>query len=344
MRLHHLGTWMAVAAATALALGSTGCVVEDEPAGDLGLDEADGLQIEDDPDPGYLAAPSCPPRIHRYPLVNAYNNGYDASWNTFTCTGHLGNSDFIAGQHLGNDIFAPRGTPVVVAKAGRVINAGYTSIGGNRVSIVDECGWVTYYAHLDSIASGMVVGAQVPTGALVGTLGDTGSAQGTAPHLHFSVYPEGNYNGGVDPFPLLKKYLPTACGSTYRSHMNGKCIDVPSANFVAGQRVKMWDCNGSGAQRWRRVGNVHRTGGDMVGGLCMDVAGGNPANLTPIQLWHCNGATPQAFQYVNKELRSVLAPGKCVDIAGWNSANGAELILWPCTGAANQRWDYINPI
>lgn len=121
---------------------------------------------------------------------------------------------------------------------------------------------------------------------------------------------------------------------SFVSRMNGKCIDVPFSNFVDGQRLHMWTCNGTGAQRWQEVGGTLR-----AGGLCMDVAGGNPADGTPIQLAHCSGHVAQQFRYTGAgDLVSVLA-NKCVDIAGWDPDNGASLIIWPCHGGANQKWD-----
>ena len=32
------------------------------------------------------------------------------------------------------------------------------------------------------------------------------------------------------------------------SSWNGKCIDVPGSRFEDGNRLQMWDCNGTGAQ------------------------------------------------------------------------------------------------
>jgi hypothetical protein len=49
-----------------------------------------------------------------------------------------------------------------------------------------------------------------PLAGCFGALGDTGSARGTAPHLHFFVFP-GNDNAGIDPFPLLSRVEAGAC-------------------------------------------------------------------------------------------------------------------------------------
>lgn len=165
---------------------------------------------------------ACGASLARYPVAGPHNGGYDEAATTFSCGSSRDNSDYYRGAgdanhangHLGNDIFGQRGTPIVAAQSGIVVEASFTSIGGNNVVIRDDCGWSQYYAHLDSIDRGNIaVGRRVAAGSPVGTLGDTGQARGTAPHLHFSVYPNGNYDAGIDPFPLLDSVAETACGA-----------------------------------------------------------------------------------------------------------------------------------
>jgi murein DD-endopeptidase MepM/ murein hydrolase activator NlpD len=47
---------------------------------------------------------------------------------------------------------------------------------------------VRYYgSHLISIADGIAPGVNVLAGELLGKVGSSGSARGTAPHLHFGI-------------------------------------------------------------------------------------------------------------------------------------------------------------
>jgi hypothetical protein len=129
-------------------------------------------------------AVTCDPAIERYPIAAPHNGGYDRAWNNFTCAPHPGgspdNSDY-GGDHHGNNLFAPRGSPIVAVRAGRVTRAGDVSpTSGLRVTIEDACGWSYYAGHLDSIAPGIAVGVRVTAGQVIGTLGDTGT-RGTAP-------------------------------------------------------------------------------------------------------------------------------------------------------------------
>ena len=109
--------------------------------------------------------------------------------------------------HEGQDIFAPKGTPVYSATSGFVYNVGENNLGGQTVSVIGDGGRVYYYAHLDSYAPGIAVGDLVTRQTLLGYVGTTGNAQGTPPHLHFGVYTS---SGAINPLPLLVDRAQTA--------------------------------------------------------------------------------------------------------------------------------------
>ncbi len=170
---------------------------------------------------------SCGAGLLHYPVAGPHNGGYDKNALSYTCAPHPGsspdNSDFLGGDHYGNDIFAAKGTPVVSPVNGTVIKAGWNTVGGLRVTVQDGCGWSYYHAHLDSIVGGIAVGTPVKAGQHIGNVGNTGNASGTSPHLHFSVYP-GVYESGIDPFPLLQAVDSTACGQQCKPHCEGSKI------------------------------------------------------------------------------------------------------------------------
>ena len=103
-------------------------------------------------------------------------------------------------RHEGQDIFAPKGTPVFSATSGFVYNIGENSLGGQTVSVIGAGGRVYYYAHLDAYAPGLEEGDRVSTRTVLGYVGSTGNAQGTPPHLHFGIY---TASGAINPLPLL---------------------------------------------------------------------------------------------------------------------------------------------
>ena len=88
-----------------------------------------------------------------------------------------------ARAHRGVDFPAPEGTPVVAAAAGTIEFAGLGNELGNFVVIEHGKGVSTRYGHLRRIAGGVIAGARVRAGTVLGSVGQTGLA--TAPHLHF---------------------------------------------------------------------------------------------------------------------------------------------------------------
>ncbi|MEN3273696.1 MAG: peptidoglycan LD-endopeptidase LytH, partial [Actinomycetota bacterium] len=109
--------------------------------------------------------------------------------------------------HMGTDIFAARGTPVRAPVDGTVkIHDG--GLGGLSVYDVQPDGTYWYMAHLDSTAAGLVEGASVKTGDVVGFVGDSGNARGGPTHLHFEIHPGGG--GAIDPKAVLDQFISDA--------------------------------------------------------------------------------------------------------------------------------------
>jgi murein DD-endopeptidase MepM/ murein hydrolase activator NlpD len=106
--------------------------------------------------------------------------------------------------HVGNDIFAAFGTPIVAVADGRIYRVGTLKIAGNRLWLRDGKGYRYFYAHLSDFAAAAYNGADVHAGEVIGFVGNTGDAEPTPPHLHFEVHmPDGAV---VDPFPYLQKW------------------------------------------------------------------------------------------------------------------------------------------
>ena len=103
--------------------------------------------------------------------------------------------------HNGLDIAGSNiyGQPIVAARAGTVIDAGWNSGGyGNYVMINHGDGFITIYGHMSSVAS--YTGQSVSAGQVIGYVGNTGRS--TGPHLHFEV----RLNGSVeDPLDFVSR-------------------------------------------------------------------------------------------------------------------------------------------
>lgn len=107
-------------------------------------------------------------------------------------------TDWIGGYHMGLDIGAPSGSPIVAASGGLIEAAEPDTIHGygNYVLIDHGNGWETLYGHMSRIVAEK--GRRVLQGEIIGYVGDTGYAYG--PHLHFEVRRDGNK---VNPETML---------------------------------------------------------------------------------------------------------------------------------------------
>jgi peptidoglycan LD-endopeptidase LytH len=132
-----------------------------------------------------------PDRKLAMPLQDVSKKHIADTWHAPRGTGRL---------HEGQDIFAPKGTPVLSATRGYVYRIGENALGGQTVSVIGSGGRVYYYAHLDAYAPGLEEGDWVTPHSVLGFVGTTGNAQGTPPHLHFGIYTS---SGAINPLPLL---------------------------------------------------------------------------------------------------------------------------------------------
>lgn len=87
--------------------------------------------------------------------------------------------------HKGVDIFASKGIPVLASIDGLVLRQGISDKGGKYVMLLGPKWRVHYYAHLNEID--VKAGQYLRSGQQIGTVGNTGNAQGKAPHLHYSI-------------------------------------------------------------------------------------------------------------------------------------------------------------
>jgi murein DD-endopeptidase MepM/ murein hydrolase activator NlpD len=116
--------------------------------------------------------------------------------------------------HKGNDLMAPKMTPVFAAGPGTVETVTRQGTAGRYIKIDHGNGWTTLYMHLNNDDPGtdngdaswedtvtVEMGDTVEGGALIGYVGDSGNAEGTPSHTHFEL----RHNGrAIDPYSLLK--------------------------------------------------------------------------------------------------------------------------------------------
>ncbi len=113
----------------------------------------------------------------------------------------LGDNPYAGGQHRGVDVGGELDAPVRAAASGIVSFAGSVPSGGKTVTIRTEDGYVVTTLQLGSISA--TRGAVIDEGAVIGTVGPSGDAVTTAPHVHLGIRLASDENAYVDPLTLL---------------------------------------------------------------------------------------------------------------------------------------------
>lgn len=150
--------------------------------------------------------------------------------------------------HLGIDLAAPRGTPVMAAADGKVVSMGTNGGFGKQIVIAHGGDYKTYYAHLQGYKAGLRVGSIVRQKQIIGYVGSTGLS--TGPHLDYRLQ-----HRGVFKNPFAIKFQPRstlqgnqllglkqAVGSLMENlsaDRQQNLIEVKSLNLVEDQKLTL---------------------------------------------------------------------------------------------------------
>jgi len=99
--------------------------------------------------------------------------------------------------HNGVDLANVQGTPIYATKSGTVTTATYNGVYGYYVTINHGGGYSSLYGHMTHYV--VSNGQKVEQGQLIGYMGSTGWS--TGPHLHFTIYYNGN---AVNPMNYIR--------------------------------------------------------------------------------------------------------------------------------------------
>jgi Ricin-type beta-trefoil lectin domain len=113
----------------------------------------------------------------------------------------------------------------------------------------------------------------------------------------------------------------------------GKCVDDFHSGTANRNKIDLYHCNGTAAQRW-----VFASNGELqVFGKCMD----DPAfglRGTKLVLFTCNGGSNQRWTHKSDGTYVLAFRHLCLDVPGFKTTDGTPLEVWSCVGSANQRW------
>lgn len=142
---------------------------------------------------------------HRFPLTGPFSWGGDGSRFGSGRPGHI---------HQGQDLSADEGSPIVAPYGGTISWVKYQADGAGWYVVLaglDDRDYV--FMHLQTGSIEVKEGQTVPTGKLLGRVGNTGASSG--PHLHFEIWTGGAWQFGgkpIDPRPLLETWFANAPG------------------------------------------------------------------------------------------------------------------------------------
>ena len=146
--------------------------------------------------PAPAPAPVIPSGDHVFPVAGEYSLGADDAKFGAPRSGHT---------HMGHDVSAARGTPVVAPYAGVIDWVRFQRAGAGHYVVLDaddDHDYVFMHRRRGSIP--VAAGQRVAAGEQIGQVGNSGRSFGA--HLHFEVWVGGWYEKGgdpVDPLPLL---------------------------------------------------------------------------------------------------------------------------------------------
>ncbi len=251
---------------------------------------------------GRSVGPSVPPKGRVSTLTNDELPKVPPADNVFPIAGRSGSScanSFGAPRwpdrtHMGDDCFAPIGTPLVAVESGTIRYAtptgpaydcatGAGDGSGNRVSVRGVSGYVYYYGHLDQIL--VDTDQQVMRGQVIGTVGRTGNAACSTPHLHFEAKC-GENGPPFDPNPSLVKWRTAGAPSGYPMATEGNGVGFV---FSGSNRADLFALECGRAIR-QRAWQVAR-GGLIPGWIELP----HEATSDPDAASPGAGATPQAY-------------------------------------------------
>jgi hypothetical protein len=113
---------------------------------------------------------------------------------------------------------------------------------------------------------------------------------------------------------------------------HGKCLDDFGSGTTNGNKVDIWTCNNTPAQKWTFTG-----GALSVLGKCLDDSsqGGSGAKLV---VWTCNGHAAQTWMHKPNGEYVLKLNGMCLTDPSGSATDGTQVVVRKCANFADQHW------
>ena len=189
--------------------------------------------------------------------------------------------------HQGNDLMGDKMQPLLSTVDG-VVTKVITDRGGtagNYLIIEDGQGWEYRYLHVNNDTPGtddganppewrfaVRVGQRVARGQHVAWMGDSGNAEGTAPHLHFEIRTPGN--APIDPWTSLRLADGIPEGTTCNRNANPR--PLPADDAITGY----WQLGADGSIATLGDAPFHGAGRPIAAAMATAADGGYRTSTT----------------------------------------------------------------
>jgi hypothetical protein len=113
---------------------------------------------------------------------------------------------------------------------------------------------------------------------------------------------------------------------------HGKCLDNFGSGTTNGNKVDIWTCNNTSAQKW-----TFANGELSVQGKCLDDSsqGGSGALLV---IWTCNGHAAQVWTHHSNGEYTLKLNGMCLTDPNGSATDGTQVVVRKCANFADQHW------
>lgn len=145
----------------------------------------------------------------------------------------------------------------------------------------------------------------------------------------------------VFTFLGIRSQLETYAASTSTGTFVGlgdKCLDNAGSRLANGNRVQLYKCNGTSAQKWvlTSTGALRANNGSTY---CLDVPGNSRAEYTYLQIYRCNGSSAQHFNVADTTIVAATT-GFCATVRYAETSNRTRIWMKSCHASTSQGWRY----
>jgi Ricin-type beta-trefoil lectin domain len=123
---------------------------------------------------------------------------------------------------------------------------------------------------------------------------------------------------------------------------DGKCLDLNESKTQDHNKIQIWKCNDTDAQKWQLAKNAdadsYQIQSNANNKFCLDVDSYSPT--LPAQLIYCVNSNTQWVLTNKGQLKPTINSELCLSLSKTSIKNGQQLILQPCNDTVSQTWNF----